>query len=88
MFDEEVSSEVIEEESVVEEEADYLGEEEIDIGSISISEIELFLSRAEIWNGLLQNRITINEALNSFLSSKSLQETTKEASKRSRKRKS
>ncbi|MEM1541324.1 MAG: hypothetical protein QW101_02195 [Ignisphaera sp.] len=87
MFDEEVTSEVIEEESR-REEADYLGEEEIDIGNISVSEIELFLTRAEIWNGLLQNRITINEALDSFPSSKSLQETTKKVSKRSRKRKS
>lgn len=86
MIEEEIPSEVIEEEDKSEETIDYSGEEDTGIGSINPSEIELFLFRAEIWDELLQDRMTISEASNLFSSFKQSLETPKEISRKSRRR--
>ncbi|MEM1644365.1 MAG: RNA polymerase subunit Rpo13 [Ignisphaera sp.] len=89
MVDEEVVSEVAEEEASIESvEEEYFGED-VEVEGLSISDVELFLSRAEIWDNLLQNRISINEA-KSVMASLGIPhiEETKPSTKRSRKKKS
>lgn len=89
MADEEVVSEVAEEEAGAEgAEEEYFGED-IEVEGLSVSDVELFLSRAEIWDNLLQSRISINEAKNALASLGIPHiEETKPPTKRPRKKKS
>lgn len=85
---EEEMGEILSEKNTEEvEEAEYLVED-VEIEGLSVSEVELFLSRAGIWDDLLQNRISINEAQNILMSlSQMSSETTKVAIKKTRRKK-
>uniref|UniRef100_A0A7C2VM34 RNA polymerase Rpo13 subunit HTH domain-containing protein n=1 Tax=Ignisphaera aggregans TaxID=334771 RepID=A0A7C2VM34_9CREN len=91
MFEEEVSGEVIEEEAGITSERteeEYFGEE-VEIEGLSMAEVEYFLLRAEIWDNLLQNKLSLDEAKNILESvSPVAAETARSTAKRSRKRKS
>lgn len=70
------------------EDTDYFVED-VEVEGLSILDVELFLSRAEIWDNLLQNKISINEAQNILSSLGQTQiEVPKTSTKRSGKRKS
>lgn len=85
---EEEMGEILSEKNTEEvEEVEYLVED-VEIEGLSVSEVELFLSRAGIWDDLLQNRISINEAQNILMSlSQMSSETTKVAIKKTRRKK-
>lgn len=86
--EEEVIEEEIEKNSVESgEETEYLAED-IEIEGLIISDVEQFISRAEVWDNLLQNKISINEAQNIFTSLIQQTEKTKTTTKRSRRKKS
>lgn len=86
MFEEEVVGEG-EEEGVAEEGEEDIGED-VDVEGLSMSEVELFLSRAEVWDNLLQNKISISEAKNIFSSIEVPRaEPVKATAKRSRRKK-
>lgn len=86
MFEEEVVGEG-EEEGIAEEGEEDIGED-VDMEGLSMSEVELFLSRAEVWDNLLQNKISISEAKNIFSSIEVPQaEPVKVTAKRSRRKK-
>lgn len=89
MFEEEVVSEAAEEASTEGGEEEYFGED-VEVEGMSVSDVELFLSRAEIWDNLLQSKISINEAKSAILSlgAPHVEETKPPSTKRSRKRKS
>ncbi|MEM2512654.1 MAG: hypothetical protein QXX61_05915, partial [Ignisphaera sp.] len=61
MFEEEVISEAAEEVGAESSEEEYFGED-VEIEGMSVTDVELFLSRAEVWDNLLQSKISINEA--------------------------
>lgn len=66
MSENEGGSEIIEDvERKGVEESEYLAEE-TDIEGLSISDVEMFLAKAEIWDNLLQKKISIAEAQGMF----------------------
>jgi hypothetical protein len=88
MFEEEVVEESIEEEGAAEEVEEETFGEETEIEGLNISDVEVFLARAEIWDNLLQNKISIAEAKNILSSSGVQQVESVKTSKRSRRKKS
>lgn len=62
--------------------------EDVEIEGLSVSDVELFLLRAEVWDNLIHNRITVNEAQNIISSLLHQQlDLVKTSPRRSRKRK-
>lgn len=89
MFEEEILTEGAEEEpgvSVGEGSGDEYFAEDVEIEGLSMSDVELFLLRAELWDNLIYSKLTINEAQNIIASLAHQLEPVKTPSKRSRKR--
>jgi hypothetical protein len=89
MSEEEIVEEPATEEGQTEEVEEDIFGEDVEVEGMNIAEVELFLSRAEIWDNLLQNKISIAEAKNILSSIEAQQiETSVKVSRRSRKKRS